>query len=101
MCLGIACAGSALGLAAAGRWKEMLAAPSPAESSDGSSTDKTLYGEAVSGIVDDVTIGAAAAEAAQTKSEKKRRPVRTSGVKTGGDTFGTRLHPTNTHAPTL
>jgi hypothetical protein len=74
MCLGIACAGSALGLAAAGRWKEMLAAPSPAASSDGSSTDKTLYGEAVSGIVDDVTIGAAAAEAAQTKSEKKRSP---------------------------
>jgi hypothetical protein len=50
----------------------MLAAPSPAASSDGSSTDKTLYGEAVSGIVDDVTIGAAAAEAARTKTEKKR-----------------------------
>jgi hypothetical protein len=32
-----------------------------------------LYGEAVSGIVDDVTIGAAAAEAAQTKTEKKKK----------------------------
>ena len=71
MCLGIACAGSALGLAAAGRWKEMLAAPSPAASSDGSSTDKTLYGEAGSGIVDDVTIGAAAAQAAQSKREEE------------------------------